>query len=74
MRKIAALVAMSLLTLPSAGIEVNGRVWTLSEQEAAQCAAEGDCHVVTGNALAQLQYQAYRLGMEHQAKNCGGRL
>lgn len=73
MRHITALIAASLIAMPSAGIEVQGRVWTLSEEEAAQRAAEGDCHVVTGTALAQIQYQAFRMGMEHQAKQCGSR-
>lgn len=74
MRKAAALIAASLIAMPTAGIEVEGRVWKLSEEEAATCAAEGDCHVFTGTALANLQLKAYRIGYEQAAKNCGTRL
>lgn len=75
MKSIAILTACSLLMMPAAAIDIDttGRTWTLSEQEAANCAAEGDCHVVTGNAIVRLQLQAYKAGAEAMAKQRGSR-
>lgn len=75
MKTTAILTACSLLTMPATAIDIDktGRVWTLTESEHANCAAEGDCHVLTGNALARMQLLAYKAGAEAMAKQCGSR-
>lgn len=67
MKSTAILTACSLLAMPAAAIEITGGTWTLTPAELEQCAA------VSRDFVRLTAEQAFRAGLEHQAKQCGSR-
>ena len=67
--KRAALLLLACLTLPAPAIEIEGRVWTLTESEEARCAAGGGCVVVTRARLREAIEEVAR----EFAGSCGNR-
>lgn len=68
--KRAALLLLACLTLPAPAIEVEGRVWTLTDAEQAQCRAGGGCVVITVEKLQA----AVEAGARQFAGSCGNRI
>lgn len=70
MKSAVFILAASMMAGPIQAVEINGRSLTLSEAEAAQCAKEEGCRVISNRAVEGLLKLGFVKGYEAGLETC----
>lgn len=73
MKSAVFILAATIMVAPIQAVEINGRNLTLTESEAAQCAKEDGCRVISNKAVEGLLRLGFIKGYEAGLETCKGK-
>lgn len=73
MKSAVFILATLTAVAPIQAVEINGRNLTLTEAEAAQCAKEDGCRVISNRAVEGLLRLGFAKGYEAGVETCKGK-